>query len=107
MQVCLHHDSEQVQSTRRRSSSDAGNPSAASEFATQGLRKIAIEYLSMKKALEAPEVQNDLELKRTGTSELTDARDQLEKALRRAFQAAVGELRLQGMLRALQRGAGD
>lgn len=53
------------------------------------IRKIAIEYLAARKALEAPEVQNDPELKRTGTTELNDAKTQLNKALKRAYQHIV------------------
>ena len=49
-------------------------------------RNLAAEYLARSKALAAPEVQADDELKATGTHELATARDQLEKALRRAYQ---------------------
>ncbi|MCT7363983.1 hypothetical protein A7G45_31350 [Mycolicibacterium llatzerense] len=49
-------------------------------------RNLASEYLARSKALAAPEVQADQELKDTGTRELASARDQLEKALRRAYQ---------------------
>lgn len=49
-------------------------------------RNLAAEYLSRSKALAAPEVQADEELKATGTRELASAREQLEKALRRAYQ---------------------
>jgi hypothetical protein len=49
-------------------------------------RSVAAEYLARSKALAAPEVQADEELKATGTKELTAAREQLEKALKRAFQ---------------------
>ena len=49
-------------------------------------RSVAAEYLARSKALAAPEVQADDELKATGTTELRTAREQLEKALRRAFQ---------------------
>lgn len=49
-------------------------------------RNLAAEYLARSKALAAPEVQNDDDLKATGTQELASARDQLEKALRRAYQ---------------------
>lgn len=49
-------------------------------------RSVAAEYLARSKALAAPEVQADDELKATGTKELAAAKDQLEKALKRAYQ---------------------
>ena len=49
-------------------------------------RGMAVEYLARKKALAAPEVQADDELKATGTKELATAKDQLEKSIKRAFQ---------------------
>lgn len=49
-------------------------------------RGMAAEYLARSKALAAPEVQADDDLKATGTKELAAAREQLEKALRRAYQ---------------------
>ncbi|MFG1818266.1 DUF499 domain-containing protein [Kribbella sp. NPDC049174] len=49
-------------------------------------RGLAVEYLARQKALAAPEVQNDDELKATGTKELAAAKEQLEKALKRAYQ---------------------
>lgn len=49
-------------------------------------RGMAVEYLARKKALAAPEIQADDELKATGTKELAAAKDQLEKAIKRAFQ---------------------
>jgi hypothetical protein len=49
-------------------------------------RSVAAEYLARSKALAAPEVQADDELKATGNKELASAREQLEKALRRAYQ---------------------
>lgn len=52
-------------------------------------RNLASEYLARSKALAAPEVQADEELKDIGTRELNDARDQLQKALRRAYQHVV------------------
>ncbi|KJK51672.1 ATPase AAA [Lentzea aerocolonigenes] len=52
-------------------------------------RGVAAEYLARQRALAAPEVQNDDELKATGTRELTAARAQLEKALKRAYQHVV------------------
>jgi hypothetical protein len=50
------------------------------------VRALAVEYLARQKALAAPEVQADDELKTTGTKELAGAREQLERAIRRAFQ---------------------
>lgn len=49
-------------------------------------RSVAAEYLARSKALAAPEVQADDELKATGNKELAAAKDQLEKALKRAYQ---------------------
>lgn len=49
-------------------------------------RGVAVEYLARQKALAAPEVQNDAELKATGSKELSIAQGQLEKALKRAYQ---------------------
>ena len=49
-------------------------------------RGVAMEYLARQKALAAPEVQNDDELKATGTKELANAKEQLEKAIKRAYQ---------------------
>ena len=49
-------------------------------------RNLAAEYLARSKALAAPEVQADDDLKATGMKELASAREQLEKALRRAYQ---------------------
>ncbi|MDX5564790.1 DUF499 domain-containing protein [Streptomyces sp. ID05-04B] len=53
------------------------------------VRSLAVEYLARQRALAAPEVQNDSELKTTGTKELAAAKDQLEKALKRAYQHIV------------------
>ncbi|MER7362667.1 DUF499 domain-containing protein [Nonomuraea wenchangensis] len=52
-------------------------------------RGVAVEYLARLRALAAPEVQNDDELKATGTKDLNDARQQLEKSLKRAYQHVV------------------
>lgn len=52
-------------------------------------RGMAVEYVARKKALAAPEVQADDELKASGTKELAAAKDQLEKAIKRAFQHVV------------------
>lgn len=49
-------------------------------------RSVAAEYLARSKALAAPEVQADEELKATGTKELATAKEQLEKAVKRAYQ---------------------
>jgi len=49
-------------------------------------RGMAVEYVARKKALAAPEIQSDDELKATGTKELATAKDQLEKAIKRAYQ---------------------
>lgn len=49
-------------------------------------RNLAAEYLARSKALATPEVQADEELKATGQKELATAREQLVKALRRAYQ---------------------
>jgi hypothetical protein len=49
-------------------------------------RGLAVEYLTRQRALAAPEVQNDDDLKATGTKELAEAKDQLEKAVKRAYQ---------------------
>ncbi|MEV8397210.1 DUF499 domain-containing protein [Streptomyces niveus] len=52
-------------------------------------RNLAVEYLARQKALQAPEVQKDDDLKSTGTKELAEAKAQLERALRRAYQHVV------------------
>lgn len=52
-------------------------------------RGLAVEFLARQRALAAPEVQNDDDLKATGTRELAAARAQLEKAVKRAYQHAV------------------
>lgn len=52
-------------------------------------RGVAVEYLARQKALAAPEVQGDVELKATGTKDFMAAKDQLEKAVRRAYQHIV------------------
>jgi hypothetical protein len=49
-------------------------------------RGIAVEYLARQKALEAPEIQADDDLKATGSKEFAAAREQLEKAIKRAYQ---------------------
>lgn len=52
-------------------------------------RGIAAEYLARQKALAAPEVQGDDDLRSTGSGELAAAKDQLEKAVKRAYQHVV------------------
>ncbi|SHN46910.1 DUF499 domain-containing protein [Cryptosporangium aurantiacum] len=52
-------------------------------------RGVAVEYLARQRALAAPEVQSDDDLKATGTKELAAAKQQLEKALKRAFQHVI------------------
>lgn len=52
-------------------------------------RVMANEYLARLRALQTPEVENDDELKATGKRELADAKNQLEKAIRRAYQHVV------------------
>ncbi|MFC5822134.1 DUF499 domain-containing protein [Nonomuraea harbinensis] len=52
-------------------------------------RGMAVEYLARQRALAAPEIQNDDELKATGTKELSDAKQQLEKSIKRAYQHVV------------------
>ncbi|WP_209449044.1 DUF499 domain-containing protein [Rhodococcus qingshengii] len=52
-------------------------------------RNLAKEFLAREKALAAPEVQADEDLRQTGMSELDDARRQLDKAIRRAYQHVV------------------
>ncbi|WP_433126517.1 DUF499 domain-containing protein [Micromonospora sp. CA-240977] len=52
-------------------------------------RTLVIEYLAHQKALAAPEVQNDADLKAIGTKELAIAKEQVEKALKRAYQHVV------------------
>lgn len=53
------------------------------------VRGVAVEFLARQKALAAPEVQVDDELKAAGTKELASAREQLEKAIKRAYQHVV------------------
>lgn len=52
-------------------------------------RGLAVEYLARLKALAAPEVQADEDLKLTGTKELATAKQQLEKTVRRAYQHVI------------------
>jgi hypothetical protein len=50
------------------------------------VRNNPTQYLARQKALAAPEVQRDNDLKISGTRELADAKQQLERAIRRAYQ---------------------
>ena len=52
-------------------------------------RAIATEYLARQKALAAQEVQGDDDLRSTGSAELAAAKEQLEKAIKRAYQHVV------------------
>lgn len=49
-------------------------------------RGLATEYLARQRALAAPEIQTDPALRETGTSEFAEAKDKLEKAVKRAYQ---------------------
>jgi hypothetical protein len=49
-------------------------------------RNMAVEYIARQKALAASEVQNDAELKQTGTKDLADAKAKFESHLKRAYQ---------------------
>lgn len=49
-------------------------------------RALAVEYLARQRALSAPEVQADADLTTTGNKELTAAKLELEKAVKRAYQ---------------------
>lgn len=53
------------------------------------VRNLAVEFLARQKALAAPEVQADEELKITGARDLAEAKDRLEKAIKRAYQHVV------------------
>lgn len=52
-------------------------------------RGLAVEYLAMRKALDDTTIQADADLKTTASKELAAAKEQLERALRRAFQHVV------------------
>lgn len=52
-------------------------------------RGIAAEYLARQQALAAAEVQSDDDLRSTGSDELATAKEQLEKAVKRAYQHVV------------------
>ncbi|MGC4857203.1 hypothetical protein ACLQ24_28510 [Micromonospora sp. DT4] len=49
-------------------------------------RALAVEYLARHRALSAPEVQADADLTTMGNKELTAAKLELEKAVKRAYQ---------------------
>lgn len=52
-------------------------------------RNMAVEYLARQKALAAPEVQKDAELKQAGTKELAEAKSKFEAHLKRAYQHVI------------------
>ncbi len=49
-------------------------------------RNVATEYLARQRALNTPEVQGDDDLKLTGERELREAKEKLEKQIKRAYQ---------------------
>ncbi|OBB05372.1 AAA family ATPase [Mycolicibacterium conceptionense] len=49
-------------------------------------RTMAVEFIARQRALAAPEVQNDAELKMTAINELSEAKTKFETHLKRAFQ---------------------
>lgn len=49
-------------------------------------RRVAVEYLAWDRVLDAPEVQADEGLREKAKTELAEARSQLQRALRRAYQ---------------------
>jgi hypothetical protein len=52
-------------------------------------RNLAVEYLARQKALAAPEIQKDAELRQTGLKELAEAKSKFEGHLKRAYQHVV------------------
>jgi hypothetical protein len=52
-------------------------------------RGLATEYIARQRALSAPEIQADQILLEAGTRELADAKDRLEKGVKRAYQHVV------------------
>ncbi len=52
-------------------------------------RTLATEYLARLRALATPEVQADAELMATGGREFAEAKDKVEKAIKRAYQHIV------------------
>jgi hypothetical protein len=52
-------------------------------------RNMAVEYLARQKALAAPEVQKDAELRQTGNKELAEAKNKFEGHLKRAYQHVI------------------
>ena len=52
-------------------------------------RNVATEYLARQRALNTPEVQGDDDLKSTGERELKEAKEKLEKQIKRAYQHVV------------------
>jgi hypothetical protein len=53
------------------------------------IRGLAGDYMARQRALAAPEIQNDDELKTTSTQEVADVRAKLEKAIKRGYQHVV------------------
>lgn len=53
------------------------------------VRKIAVEFVAASRALDAPEIQKDADLRLQAQAALADARTQLEKSLKRAYQHYV------------------
>jgi Protein of unknown function (DUF499) len=49
-------------------------------------RNVATEYVARQRALNTPEVQGDGDLKMTGERELREAKEKLEKQIKRAYQ---------------------
>ncbi len=49
-------------------------------------RGLATEYLARQRALATPEVESDADLTATGNRELSEAKDKLVKAIKRAYQ---------------------
>jgi hypothetical protein len=52
-------------------------------------RNVATEYVARRRALDTPEVQGDDDLKLTGERELKEAKEKLEKQIKRAYQHIV------------------
>lgn len=49
-------------------------------------RTMAVEFIARQRALAAPEVQNDADLKMTAVNELSEAKSKFESHLKRAYQ---------------------
>lgn len=52
-------------------------------------RKVAVEYVAASRALDAPEIQKDADLRSQAQTALADAKTQFEKSLKRAYQHYV------------------